>query len=431
MILSLYIPLEGWDICCAMNKKDRTPNLLSIVLRNIFRGIGYIITILPKLLYNLFNYINDRLRFSISFKISTFYTFIFSIFLLLSNAAAVGGFLYFMKDHTTSVNADQQGYIYLEFVKGTVEVHEYAGILLIILLASDIFFLILIHGMGSRMSRKMLLPVKKLTDAVNSITIHNINNRLDVRGSKDELKDLAKTFNDMLDRLQKSIETQNQFVSDASHELRTPIAVIQGYANMLDRWGKDDRAVLEEAITAIKSESESMKTLVENLLFLARSDKNTQKFEPVNFKLNELIEDVLRETKLIDGKHQIISEFNDPIELIGDRNLLKEAIRIFMDNSIKYTPEGGTIKLNSFIRNKQIVIDIEDTGLGISKEDLPHIFDRFYRADKSRTKETGGTGLGLSIAKWIVLKHKGTIEVQSKLNVGTKVSIILKNTRPS
>lgn len=407
-----------------MNKKNETPNLLRIILREFFRGIGFLLAILPKLLYKMFSYITDRLRFSISFKISTFYTSIFSVFLLLSNAAAIGGFLFFLQKHTTNVNADQQGYIYLEFVKGTVEVHEYAGILLIVLLASDILFLIMIHGMGTRMSRKMLFPVKKMTDTVNSITIHNINNRLDVSGSKDELKDLAKTFNNMLDRLQKSIETQNQFVSDASHELRTPIAVIQGYANMLDRWGKDDRAVLEESIAAIKSESESMKTLVENLLFLARSDKNTQKFEFTSFKLDELIEEILKESKLIDTKHQILCEQNQPIEFYGDRGLLKEAIRIFVDNSIKYTPEGGTIKLNSCIKSKKIIIDIEDNGIGISKDDLPHIFDRFYRADKSRTKETGGTGLGLSIAKWIILKHKGTIEVQSRINVGTKIIVI-------
>lgn len=332
--------------------------------------------------------------------------------------------MFFLQRNTESMKADQ-GLLYIQFVKNTVEVHNYIGAMIFILFLSDIVFILIMLSAGSKMSKKMLLPVKKMTEAVKEISIQDLNKRLDVRGSKDELKDLAKTFNDMLDRLQKSYENQNQFVSDASHELRTPIAVIQGYANMLDRWGKEDKVVLEEAIAAIKSESENMKDLVEKLLFLARSDKNTQKVEMSNFHINELINEVLRETKLIDSKHEISNHYNDSALITGDRKLLKEALRIFVDNSIKYTPDNGLIGINSYTNNKNVIMEIEDSGIGISKEDLPHIFDRFYRADKSRTKETGGTGLGLSIAKWIILKHKGTIEVQSKLNSGTKIKILL------
>jgi two-component system, OmpR family, sensor histidine kinase ArlS len=229
----------------------------------------------------------------------------------------------------------------------------------------------------------------------------------------------------MLDRIQNSYDIQNRFVSDASHELRTPIAVIQGYANLLDRWGKEDKEVLEESITAIKSEAESMKILIEKLLFLARSDKNTQKVEMSEFEIDILIDEILKETKMIDTRHEIINEKNEVIKIIADKNLLKEALRIFMDNSIKYTPQGGSIKLNSYIKDRNLIIEIADTGIGISKEDLSHIFDRFYRADKSRGKESGGTGLGLSIAKWIILKHKGSIEVQSRLGFGTKINISL------
>jgi two-component system, OmpR family, sensor histidine kinase ArlS len=391
---------------------------------NFFKGIKVLIIIVPKLLLKLFDYINDRLRFSISFKITTFYAFIFSFLLLLSNMAVVGGFMYFLKQHVVDIKADQ-ALIYLEFTKNTVEVSNYIGIIALIILASDIVLLSIMLPIGSRVSKRLLLPVKKMTETVKSISAKDMNTRLDVSGSKDELKDLSKTFNNMLDRLQRSYELQNQFVSDASHELRTPIAVIQGYANLLDRWGKEDKAVLEESIAAIKSESESMKRLVEQLLFLARSDKHTQKIEMTHFKVNELIDEVVKETKIIDYKHEILNQYNEYITINGDRNLLKEALRVFIDNSIKYTCESGVIKINSYSKNKNLIIEIEDTGSGISKEDLPHIFDRFYRADKSRTKESGGTGLGLSIAKWIVLNHAGTIEVQSKLGYGTKISILL------
>jgi two-component system, OmpR family, sensor histidine kinase ArlS len=403
-----------------MRRNNRDSKGQNLFLSDLTKVLKFIFNIIPKLL----SYITNRLRFSISFKITTFYAFIFSQFLLLSNLAVVSGFMYFIQKHADNIKTDQ-GLLYIEFTKNTVEVHNYIGVIASIIILSDIVFLLIILAVGSKMSKRLLLPVNKMTDTVKKISFHDMNTRLDISGSKDELKDLAKTFNEMLDRMQNSYEMQNRFVSDASHELRTPIAVIQGYANLLDRWGKEDKEVLEESITAIKSEAENMKDLVEKLLFLARSDKSTQKVEMAEFQINEVIDEVLRETKMIDSKHKIINERNEAIKIIGDKNLLKEALRIFMDNCIKYTPEGGSLKLNSYVEYRHIIIEIEDTGIGISKGDLPHVFDRFYRADKSRTKEAGGTGLGLSIAKWIILKHKGDIEVQSRLGFGTKINISL------
>ncbi|MBC8060634.1 MAG: HAMP domain-containing histidine kinase [Clostridiaceae bacterium] len=298
-------------------------------------------------------------------------------------------------------------------------------ILIIILSIINLLFIILSIPPGAKASKKMLRPVEKMTKTVKNITINALDTRLDISGSQDELKELAETFNNMLDRIQQSYELQNQFVSDASHELRTPISVIAGYVNLLDRWGKNDKAILEESIQAIKTESESMKDLIENLLFLARGDKNTQKIEVEPFYINELIEEVIKETKLIDTDHEISSTASHIIQVNADRKLIKQTLRIFIDNSIKYTQPGGKIIINCLNEKNLALITIEDNGIGISKEDLPNIFNRFYRADKSRTKETGGTGLGLSIAKWIILKHKGFIEVESRLNLGTKISIKL------
>lgn len=302
---------------------------------------------------------------------------------------------------------------------------EYAGIFIITLMALDIFFVILIIIIGSAASKRLLKPVKVMTDIVQNISINQLGTRLDVSGSKNELKDLARTFNNMLDRIQAAYEKQNQFVSDASHELRTPISVIQGYASLLDRWGKSDSQVLEESITAIKTESENMKELIEKLLFLARSDKDTQKLEKEAFYINELVDEITRETDLIDNNHEVACTRNEKVLVNADRGLLKEAFRVFVDNSVKYTPEGGRIRLECYPDKNSAIITIEDTGIGISEKDLPHIFDRFYRADKSRTKETGGTGLGMAIAKWIILRHEGTIKVQSKINVGTKIFVTL------
>ncbi len=313
--------------------------------------------------------------------------------------------------------------IFLQFSKNLYKENEYWGIFTSIIFIINILSLIITLGVGSKESKKMLLPIKNMTKTTKAISINALETRLNVSNSHDELKQLAENFNEMLDRIQNSYEIQNQFVSDASHELRTPIAVIKGYANMLYRWGKDDKAVLEESITAIKGESENMQQLVEKLLFLARSDKNTQKLSKQEFYINQLVDEIIKETKLIDDHHEISTSINEETYIYADKNLLKQALRIFIDNSIKYTQSGGSIKLNSYVRKNNLIIEIIDTGIGIFKEDLPYIFNRFYRCDKSRAKESGGTGLGLSIAKWIIGEHNGSIVVESKPEMGTTIRI--------
>ncbi|MCQ4925668.1 ATP-binding protein [Tissierella carlieri] len=389
-----------------MNKSNLGPvfTFLYKIIKNILYIAVYILQFLFDLLKKSIEKISNRLRFSITFKLTLSYVFIFILISIITNTLTLVGFIRYV---------------------GNTPYYDYVTILALILLASNVLGILLIVLIGSKASRKLLSPIDTMTKMVKEISINDLDKRLDVRGSKNELKDLAITFNDTLNRLEESIEKQNQFISDASHELRTPISVIQGYANLLNRWGKDDKEVLDESLEAIKNESENMKNLVENLLFLARGDKHTQKVAKEDFPLNKLIEEILTETKLIDDSHIITIERNEEIIVKADKNLIKEALRIFLDNSIKYTPAGGTVKLMSYEKNGKGVITIEDSGIGISKEHLPHIFDRFYRTDKSRTRESGGTGLGLSIAKWIIDNHSGNIDIDSKIDVGTKVTIEL------
>jgi two-component system sensor histidine kinase ArlS len=313
--------------------------------------------------------------------------------------------------------------LFIQLTKNLYKENEYLGVFALILFFINISSLVLTLGVGSKASKKMLLPIKDMTKTTKAISINALETRLNVKSSHDELKDLAQTINKMLDGIETSYEQQNEFVSDASHELRTPIAVIKGYANMLYRWGKNDKEILAESITAIMSEAEDMQQLVEKLLFLARSDKNTQKIEKTMFYINELIDEIIKETKLIDCDHEIRTSINEQIYIYADKKLLKQALRIFIDNSIKYTPTGGSIKLNSYSKKKSLILEIIDTGIGIRKEDLPYIFNRFYRCDKSRAKESGGTGLGLSIAKWIIGMHNGSIVVESRPELGTNITI--------
>lgn len=262
-------------------------------------------------------------------------------------------------------------------------------------------------------------------DTLNAITEDHLDTRIHIDDEREELKGLATAINAMLDRLDAAYQAQLRFVSDASHELRTPIAVIQGYANLLDRWGKRDEKALQESIDAIKGEAEGMEGLVNQLLFLARSDNNTLKTEMGDINISQITEEIVKETAMIDAKHIIAGSVDDNLLVYGDGQLLKQVIRVFVDNAIKYTPEGGRIRISGHREGEKVYLAVSDTGIGISDKDLSQVFERFFRADESRARKTGGTGLGLAIAKNIVERHGGYMEIVSRVNVGTKIVAVL------
>ncbi|MDS0524716.1 HAMP domain-containing histidine kinase [Clostridium sp. SHJSY1] len=241
-----------------------------------------------------------------------------------------------------------------------------------------------------------------------------------------ELHGLEEAINNLLERMRDSYRQQARFVSDASHELRTPISVIQGYANMLDRWGKEDENVLNESITAIKSESENMKNLVEQLLFLARGTNGKTQINSKEFLLNEMMYEVLEESKMIDNRHKYEYKISHEVKVYGDIALLKQAARILIENAAKYTEENESIILKAGMNEKgNPYFSVQDNGIGMDECDIPHIFERFFRADTARVRKNGGTGLGLSIAKWIVDGHKGYFSVLSRKGIGTRITIYL------
>lgn len=263
-----------------------------------------------------------------------------------------------------------------------------------------------------------------LEDAISKISPVASDERIHIGDS--EFKGLEDAINKLLDRMRDSYRQQARFVSDASHELRTPISVIQGYANMLDRWGKSDESVLDESITAIKSESENMKNLVEQLLFLARGINGKTQLTIEEFSLSNMIKEVIEESKMIDDKHVYTYINLEEVNVYGDVGLLKQTARILVENAAKYTETGEKIVLKTGRNNKgEPYFSVQDNGIGIDTEDIPHIFERFFRADTARVRKDGGTGLGLSIAKWIIDNHNGYFSVLSRKEIGTRITVYL------
>lgn len=224
--------------------------------------------------------------------------------------------------------------------------------------------------------------------------------------------------------IQKSWESQQQFVSDASHELRTPLAVIQSRTDLL--FQSPDATIQEKAIdiSVISKETRRLNKLVTNLLTLARSDSNQMEISKQEFALDILIQEVIDQYADIaefQGK-RIYTDTNSPIKLIGDKERIHQLLVILVDNSMKFTGEGGAIAINAIAKTHTIELEVKDNGIGIPKQDIPKIFNRFYQVEQSRT-DMEGTGLGLSIAKWIIEKHSGTIKVDSELEKGTRFEI--------
>ena len=250
----------------------------------------------------------------------------------------------------------------------------------------------------------------------------------------EDLASIEVALNGLLRQMQEAKLQQIRFVSDASHELRTPIAVIQGYVNMLDRWGKDDRAVLEESIAALKVEGAHMQELVEQLLFLARGDSGRNVLERVPVNLAALVLEVVDESAMIDSEHDYMLGFGREAAedaryvVIGDASMLKQSIRVMVQNAARYSPAGTAVTLGVSADEESVSYSVRDEGIGMTPEEATHVFERFWRADAARDVSKEGTGLGLSIARWIVERYGGTIDLVSREGVGSRFTVRIPRT---
>lgn len=280
-------------------------------------------------------------------------------------------------------------------------------------------------GLGWALAGSALAPISRLTRTARDIAAsRDTRRRVPTRGGRDELGRLATTFNEMLESLDAAAQSQQRFIADASHELRAPLAVMQGNLELLRRFPVMPASERAEVLVEAEREAARLSRLVNDLLLLARSDAGVP-LRKRRVALHDLALEAFRDgTRLARG--QVLQhQPGQALYVTGDPDRLKQLVLIVLENALKFTPEGKCVTLDVRARSDQAVIEVHDEGVGIPEGDLPNIFQRFYRADPARSGDPGGTGLGLSIAQWIVRQHGGTIEVKSALGRGTTVTVEL------
>lgn len=280
-------------------------------------------------------------------------------------------------------------------------------------------------AVGYFMAKKALRPVDQIRRAAIKISSSNLDEKIDIAGRRDELSRLAETFNTMIGRLKDAFQRVNQFSIDVSHELKTPLTILKGETEVALRKEreKDDYRKL---LLSNLEEIDRMSCIIDDLLLLSKADTKEIKLNIEEIALRDLVMDVCIDMQVVADKKEVelqTSEMED-IRLKGDGLKLRRMFLNIVENGIKYSHSGGKVIVSSFVNDGYAQIDVKDEGIGISDEDIKYIFDRFYRADRSRKRESG-SGLGLSISRWIAEAHKGSIEVNSKYAQGSLFTIKL------
>jgi heavy metal sensor kinase len=278
---------------------------------------------------------------------------------------------------------------------------------------------------GMWLSSRTLNPIEAIIKAADQITTANdLNTRLPWDGPNDELGRLVSVFNHMLDRLEHLFTAQQRFVADVSHELRTPLTAVRGNLDLIRRYGMD-----AASLEAIESEVDRMSRMVNDLLLLARADSGAVTLDLMPVDLDTVVTEVYQEAQVLakDRDLKIVMEHFEPVRIQGNPDRVKQLLLNLVSNAIKFTPDGGHMSLSLSQDEREAVVQVSDTGIGIQPEDLEHIFDRFYQAEPSRTRKdlNSGSGLGLSIAKWIAEAHGGTISADSRPGGGATFTVRL------
>jgi heavy metal sensor kinase len=280
--------------------------------------------------------------------------------------------------------------------------------------------------LGYWLSGRALAPVNRIIRSAELVGVRELSQRLEIPHAKDELRDLTETLNAMLGRIENSVRRMTKFTADASHDLRTPITLIRTNAELALRRPRSE-SEYRETLSRILATSEETTRLIEHLLTLARADAGAAQLRFEKVDLIKTLRSISSQINVLAiAKGVFLSEaLPGQAYVLADPAALERLFMAILDNAVRYTPAGGQIFLRLRIENESAFVEIEDTGIGISETDLPHIFDRFFRADQARSGEVRGSGLGLAIAKWIADKHKASIEVTSNLRQGTRFRVAI------
>jgi heavy metal sensor kinase len=280
---------------------------------------------------------------------------------------------------------------------------------------------------GYWMSGRALAPVDEITQSARTIGAQNLSQRLAIPHTGDELERLTVTLNEMLERLDAAFKKITQFTADASHELRTPVAVIRTGAELTLRKPRTE-SEYREVLSQVLREAEKTSKLIEELLILARADSGAAALPLARTNAAECLEKACQQGSILAEAKQLEFREHIPAQAVwvrGDAASLERLFLILVDNAVKYTPPGGQVEVNLGTDDGFAIAEVRDTGIGISAEDLPRVFDRFYRADRARSRESGGTGLGLAIGRWIVEAHGGEVRVHSEPAKGSSFQVRL------
>lgn len=285
---------------------------------------------------------------------------------------------------------------------------------------------------GYFLSGRMLKPVDRVSSLAARISSTNLNERINYEGPDDEIKRLADTFDDMLERLESAFEAQKQFVQDASHELRTPIAIAQTNIEVVEMEDRPSARDYKRLVEVLKLSLDRMSKLSDNLLLLSEGGHDRSRWSAVD--MAAILEEVAEEERAQAAAADISLELELPSEEVwttGDPLSMKQAVLNLVDNAVKYNRRGGWVKVSARTEDKLLIVQVQDNGSGISETDQQRIFDRFYRVDKSRSRAQGGSGLGLAIVKKIVEDHGGLVSIDSTPGGGSTFRIALPQHTPS
>ena len=316
------------------------------------------------------------------------------------------------------INGDVRGYIQVASSLRTVDAAMDRLLKIMIIVGGVTLLLSLL--LGEYLTTRALRPIDTIAQTAQQITAADDLSRRIPYAGQDELGQLTRIFNETLGRLDRLFNAQRRFVADVSHEMRTPLTTIRGNLGLMQRLGYD-----EEAVAAIDGEAQRMTRLVEDLLLLAKADAGRLSLEKSLVELDTLLLEIYNQAQLLSESVDVRLGSIDQARVMGDPDRLKQLLLNLVSNGLKYTPEGGSVTLSLRRDTEWVRIAVSDTGIGIPAEDLPHIFDRFYRVDKARSRAQGGTGLGLSIAKWIAEAHGGELAVESAVGIGSTFTITL------